>query len=110
MIQQTYYWPYHRLHITCIAGHTEGITHLCPKGDGHHLISNSKDQTVKLWDVRKALSQSAAIEQARQRPQIPHWDYRWEEYPGVCKTAESLSHTQCCHWPSRYGLSLACAR
>jgi WD40 repeat protein len=65
-----------------ITGHTEGITYLCPKGDGYHLISNSKDQTVKLWDVRKALSPSAAIDKARQRPQIAHWDYRWEEYPG----------------------------
>ncbi|KAF6262050.1 WD40-repeat-containing domain protein [Scenedesmus sp. NREL 46B-D3] len=55
-----------------LVGHTEGITHLCPKGDGYHLISNSKDQTVKMWDVRKALSQAAAVGQARQRPQIAH--------------------------------------
>ena len=25
---------------------------LLPQGDGRYLISNSKDQTIKLWDTR----------------------------------------------------------
>lgn len=29
-------------------GHTEGVTHLDAKGDGRYVISNSKDQTVKV--------------------------------------------------------------
>ena len=33
-------------------GHVDGIAFLDPKGDGRHLISNSKDQTIKLWDIR----------------------------------------------------------
>jgi len=35
-----------------MVGHCEGITHICSKGDGHHFISNGKDQTIKLWDIR----------------------------------------------------------
>lgn len=30
-------------------GHTQGITHIDPKGDGRYLISNSKDQTVRVF-------------------------------------------------------------
>lgn len=36
----------------------EGVTSLDPKGDGRHFISNGKDQTVKLWDLRRAHSQA----------------------------------------------------
>ena len=35
------------------SGHRDGITYLDMKGDGRHFISNSKDQTIKLWDMRK---------------------------------------------------------
>jgi len=63
-----------------LTGHTEGLTHVCPKGDGFHLISNCKDQTIKLWDTRAAMSASRAAEAARRRPRIPRWDYRWEHY------------------------------
>jgi WD repeat-containing protein 23 len=35
-----------------LAGHVDGIAFLDPKGDGRHLISNSKDQSIKLWDIR----------------------------------------------------------
>ena len=36
-----------------LIGHTEGITHLDPKRDGRYLLSNCKDQTARLWDIRK---------------------------------------------------------
>lgn len=36
-----------------LIGHTEGITHLHPKNDGRYLLSNCKDQTARLWDIRK---------------------------------------------------------
>ena len=29
-------------------GHTEGVAHVDSKGDGRYLISNSKDQTIKV--------------------------------------------------------------
>jgi len=34
-------------------GHCKGITHVSAKGDGRYFISNGKDQTLKLWDIRK---------------------------------------------------------
>jgi WD repeat-containing protein 23 len=37
-------------------GHTEGITYIDSKGDGRYVISNAKDQTCKLWDLRKMVS------------------------------------------------------
>ncbi|KAG8930033.1 hypothetical protein FRC01_003381 [Tulasnella sp. 417] len=36
-----------------LIGHTEGITHVAPKGDGRYVISNGKDQVLRLWDLRK---------------------------------------------------------
>lgn len=34
-------------------GHLEGITFLDTRGDGRYFISNGKDQTIKLWDIRR---------------------------------------------------------
>ena len=39
-----------------LPGHQAGITSLSSRGDGVYLCSNGKDQCVKVWDVRKALS------------------------------------------------------
>eukprot|EP01119_Soliformovum_irregulare_P019734 TRINITY_DN6313_c0_g1_i2.p1 TRINITY_DN6313_c0_g1~~TRINITY_DN6313_c0_g1_i2.p1 ORF type:complete len:450 (+),score=118.33 TRINITY_DN6313_c0_g1_i2:78-1427(+) len=36
-----------------LVGHTSGITHISPKGDGRYFISNGKDKCTKLWDIRK---------------------------------------------------------
>lgn len=33
-------------------GHAEGLTYVDSKGDGRYVLSNSKDQTMKLWDIR----------------------------------------------------------
>lgn len=35
-----------------LIGHVEGITYVAPKGDGRYIISNGKDQTLRLWDLR----------------------------------------------------------
>ena len=88
-------------------GHVDGIAFLDPRGDGRHLISNSKDQTIKLWDIRSLLclhdviilaitplhflwngnyceppfrkfSSSSAIKQGRREVSRQRWDYRWE--------------------------------
>ena len=37
----------------------QGLTHIDPKGDGVYLLSNSKDQTAKVWDVRKMMTSKA---------------------------------------------------
>lgn len=39
-----------------LPGHSEGITWVESKGDDRYILSNSKDQTAKLWDVRMAFS------------------------------------------------------
>ncbi|KAJ6889963.1 hypothetical protein NC651_023668 [Populus alba x Populus x berolinensis] len=39
-----------------LMGHLEGITFIDSRGDGRYFISNGKDQTTKLWDIRKMSS------------------------------------------------------
>ncbi|KAJ7559677.1 hypothetical protein O6H91_04G096100 [Diphasiastrum complanatum] len=65
-------------------GHLEGITFIDSKRDGRHFISNGKDQTLKLWDIRKM---SSGPPNRSKLPKIPtfNWDYRWMEYPGMNK-------------------------
>ncbi|KAF1354502.1 WD40 repeat-like protein [Lizonia empirigonia] len=41
-------------------GHTEGLTYVDSKGDGRYVLSNGKDQTAKLWDLRKMMSKEKA--------------------------------------------------
>ncbi|EMD41857.1 hypothetical protein CERSUDRAFT_110417, partial [Gelatoporia subvermispora B] len=64
-----------------LMGHTEGITYVSAKGDGRYVISNGKDQVLRLWDLRKMHS-SAEFEAAATRSYgIPQFDYRDEAYP-----------------------------
>ena len=55
-----------------LPGHTEGITYLDSKGDGRYFITNGKDQKIKLWDIRRAITstQFAALPEHRRRF---HW-------------------------------------
>ncbi|TQD71122.1 hypothetical protein C1H46_043340 [Malus baccata] len=41
-----------------LMGHLEGVTFIDSRGDGRYLISNGKDQTTKLWDIRKMSSRA----------------------------------------------------
>ena len=41
-------------------GHTEGLTYVDSKGDGRYVLSNGKDQTAKLWYLRKMMSKEKA--------------------------------------------------
>ena len=65
-------------------GHTEGIAHVSPKGDGRYFISNSKDQSIKLWDLRGMRTNSTYNPQQKKIARY-HWDYRWMEYPPFSK-------------------------
>ncbi|WOH01635.1 hypothetical protein DCAR_0521019 [Daucus carota subsp. sativus] len=60
-----------------LMGHLEGVTYLDSRGDGRYLISNGKDQTIKLWDIRKMSSNSNCRPIFRKY----EWDYRWMDYP-----------------------------
>eukprot|EP00698_Gefionella_okellyi_P011940 TRINITY_DN3189_c0_g1_i1.p1 TRINITY_DN3189_c0_g1~~TRINITY_DN3189_c0_g1_i1.p1 ORF type:complete len:367 (+),score=58.23 TRINITY_DN3189_c0_g1_i1:93-1193(+) len=61
-----------------LVGHCDGITCVSSKGDGRYLISNSKDQSMKLWDLRMMMdpSHARAVPPTRRH----RWDYRWEHY------------------------------
>lgn len=63
-----------------LAGHRDGITFLHSKGDARYLISNSKDQTIKLWDIRRP-SGREGLEASRQAVTQQNWDYRWQQVP-----------------------------
>nr|CAI5859118.1 unnamed protein product [Callosobruchus analis] len=63
-----------------LAGHTDGVTFIDSRGDGRHLISNSKDQTIKLWDIR-IFSGAQAAESTLKAVHQQNWDYRWHEVP-----------------------------
>uniref|UniRef100_A0A1B6CJX3 DDB1- and CUL4-associated factor 11 n=1 Tax=Clastoptera arizonana TaxID=38151 RepID=A0A1B6CJX3_9HEMI len=63
-----------------LAGHRDGITFIDPKGDGTHFISNSKDQSIKLWDVRNFSTSDAQV-LTRQAVSGQNWDYRWQKVP-----------------------------
>lgn len=64
-----------------LPGHTEGITFISSKGDGRYVVSNGKDQTTKLWDIRRLVS----AEQWDASPRLDlqtGFDYRHQEFPG----------------------------
>jgi len=64
-----------------LIGHREGITYISPKGDGRYLLSNGKDQSMKLWDIRTMTDYNKIKPNGLRKY---HWDYRnGTEYPGV---------------------------
>ena len=52
------------------------------QGDSRYLITNSKDQSIKLWDVRK-FSPREGMEATLSRVQQQTWDYRWQNVPKI---------------------------
>ncbi|KZV14942.1 hypothetical protein F511_36229 [Dorcoceras hygrometricum] len=68
-----------------LIGHLEGITFIDTRGDGRYFISNGKDQSIKLWDIRKMSSDVNYTSRRR----YADWDYRWMEYP---ERAKKLRH------------------
>eukprot|EP00250_Pteridium_aquilinum_P004603 c14813_g1_i2 orf=337-2022(+) len=68
-----------------LVGHLEGITFIDSRGDGRYFISNGKDQTIKLWDIRKMSTTTSASKSKGKRIPSFSWDYRWMDYPGGVK-------------------------
>lgn len=58
----------------------DGITFVEPRGDGRHLLTNSKDQSIKLWDVRK-FSSHEGLKNTQKAVSSQKWDYRWQKVP-----------------------------
>ncbi|KAK2646682.1 hypothetical protein Ddye_021877 [Dipteronia dyeriana] len=65
-----------------LMGHLEGITFLDSRRDGRYFISNGKDQTTKLWDIRKMSSNTSSTPRLRKSD----FDYRWMSYPTHART------------------------
>lgn len=62
-------------------GHIEGLTYLDSKGDGRYILSNGKDQSMKLWDL-KMMYTTARFEELNPRRHTAHsdFDYRMGHY------------------------------
>ncbi|PHH87540.1 hypothetical protein CDD83_8730 [Cordyceps sp. RAO-2017] len=62
-------------------GHLEGLTYIDSKGDGRYILSNGKDQSMKLWDLRMAKSTTQFRDEYGQHLNIGGtFDYRREAY------------------------------
>ena len=59
-----------------LIGHTEGITYVSAKGDGRYVVSNGKDQTARLWDLRYMRSNHDWENVADEHYGIADYDYR----------------------------------
>ena len=60
-------------------GHTEGLTYVDSKGDGRYVLSNGKDQMMKLWDLRKMVAPSD-FDQMDLHQYTSNFDYRFTNY------------------------------
>lgn len=60
-----------------LIGHTEGITYVSAKGDGRYVISNGKDQVLRLWDLRKMRSSLDHEAVEHKHYGISNFDYRF---------------------------------
>ncbi|XP_050195098.1 DDB1- and CUL4-associated factor 11, partial [Myiozetetes cayanensis] len=72
-----------------LAGHRDGVTFLHPRGDGRYVVSNSKDQSAKLWDLRRPAG-PGGVEAARRAVAKQNWDYRWQRAPPHARQATPL--------------------
>lgn len=63
-------------------GHIEGLTYIDSKGDGRYILSNGKDQSMKLWDLRKMYTsaQFSEMDPTQHTRLGTGFDYRWESY------------------------------
>lgn len=64
-------------------GHFDGITYIDPRNDGNYFLSNARDQSIKIWDLR----QPTPMSKVRKHPKNPviEWDYRYTQVPRECK-------------------------
>ncbi|KIW24160.1 uncharacterized protein PV07_09891 [Cladophialophora immunda] len=60
-------------------GHTEGLTYVDSKGDGRYVLSNGKEQMMKLWDLRKMISPNE-FSKIDIHSYTTNFDYRFSTY------------------------------
>jgi DDB1- and CUL4-associated factor 11 len=61
-------------------GHREGLTYVDSKADGRYVLSNGKDQLMKLWDLRKMMTMSQFNDIKLDLP-AETFDYQISSYP-----------------------------
>lgn len=62
-------------------GHVEGLTYIDSKGDGRYILSNGKDQSMKLWDLRMVMSTDRFSElNPTRHTRYNNFDYRSGRY------------------------------
>jgi WD repeat-containing protein 23 len=80
-------------------GHTEGLTYVDSKGDGRYVLSNGKDQTMKLWDLRKMMptDKASKLDPARYTTgfdyrYMPYRDADYNAHPHDCSVVTFRGH------------------
>ncbi|KAL8733635.1 MAG: hypothetical protein Q9166_002045 [cf. Caloplaca sp. 2 TL-2023] len=80
-------------------GHTEGLTYVDSKGDGRYVLSNGKDQTMKLWDLRKMMPTEKASQIDANRYStgfdyrfMPYSEAEYEPHPYDCSLVTFRGH------------------
>ncbi|KAI0031259.1 WD40-repeat-containing domain protein [Vararia minispora EC-137] len=82
-----------------LVGHTEGITYVSAKGDGRYVISNGKDQALRLWDLRKMRTNDEWESVSRQDYRDDQFDYRhlpaqrYAAHPKDCSVMTYRGHS-----------------
>jgi DDB1- and CUL4-associated factor 11 len=74
-----------------LIGHTEGITNVSAKGDGRYVISNGKDQALRLWDLRKMRTNAECESIPKEDYRITDYDYRYKSYFLFKSSLQSIS-------------------
>lgn len=69
--------------VSVFVGHYDGITYIDSRGDGRHILSNSKDQSIKIWDLRNP--SPTGSDKNNRNVGLYNWDYRWDKVPKNCK-------------------------
>ncbi|KAH8261416.1 hypothetical protein KR044_008604 [Drosophila immigrans] len=62
-------------------GHYDGVTYIDSRNDGYHVLSNSKDQSIKIWDMRQPSSTRNRPSSRSYQNAKAKWDYRWDRVP-----------------------------
>lgn len=77
--------------VASFIGHFDGVTYIDSRNDGYHVLSNSKDQSIKIWDMRQPSNLRNRSRARQQQLDLAMWDYRWNRVPRECKFCLNIS-------------------
>ena len=83
--------------VATFPGHLDSVTSLDVRFDELYFLSNSKDQTAKLWDVRRP-GDGCAIERTKTVVSRQNWDYRWEAPPDFLSSMRLYGDCSICSY------------